>query len=72
MPVSPCQQVKRIFCKHGLHNYSFLIETDEGEVAMCLCRDCYDRLKGSVLQSVINEAVRSTIPKPPKTLGVFR
>jgi hypothetical protein len=49
-------------CDHGHKVYQFCVDTDDGLVCIRLCQDCYNQLKGSVLQDVINEAVRSAAP----------
>jgi len=60
--------IKRIYCKHEHHNHWFDIETNEGDVSFCICNDCYDRLKGAVLQTVINEAAKGATTAMPRVV----
>ena len=50
-------------CYHGDRVYQFRIEVaDNSYTCIFICQDCYDRLKGGILQEMINEAVKYCIP----------
>ncbi len=62
-------------CDHGQAVYQFLVETGgpDGDTLVRLCQACYDRLKGSVLQDAINEAVKYAVHRMSggRCTGVF-
>ena len=58
-------QFKYLDCKHGAFVFSFFVELSDcvggGGATIYLCQQCYDALKGTVLQDVINDAVKSSM-----------
>ena len=57
-------QFKHLDCKHGAFVFSFFVELRDcvgGCATIYLCQQCYDALKGAVLQDVINDAVKSRV-----------
>lgn len=64
MSVSRKRNVIECPCDHGPHEWSFTVDGygDEPDTCVRLCQGCYDKLKGEVLQNVINEALKYAMP----------
>ena len=49
-------------CEEGLPVFKCWLETSGGIVVFLMCQKCFDRLKGTILQKTINDAMLLALP----------